>query len=283
MTIDLKISGIRFHIESDIALRIEESVTPFLWNGPAMDTVNVRLLHCMRDAPIPGVPMMGEDLLLEYYLEEDRLICLTKGGSGGYLSVADCDLNGSEIRCYMHHDRAHALNTVGNLLRMIPLRMILQKRDVLFLHASQIGVRGRGILFTAPSGTGKTTQARLWKASRDARILCNDRTLIRNGMTYGFPVDGSEPVFSMDSLPLGAVVVLEQSAENRVRPMKTREALLRLVTQTVHDQWNGESVSAATQQLLELIQQFPVYLLSCTPDDRAVTCLEQQLIKDGIL
>lgn len=134
-----------------------------------------------------------------------------------------------------------------------------------------------------PSGIGKTTQAKLWKTFRPAQIICNDRTLIRNGQTYGYPVDGSEPVISGETFSLGALVVLEQAPDNQIRQLKPREALLRLMPQVVYDQWNHDAVTAATQQILDLIQQYPVYLLSCTPTQNAVTCLEQQLTKDGVL
>lgn len=50
---------------------------------------------------------------------------------------------------------------------------------VLFFHAAQITYQETGILFAGPSGAGKTTQAKLWERFRNARIICNDRTLLR--------------------------------------------------------------------------------------------------------
>lgn len=227
--------------------------------------------------------MSGEDLLLEYYQEKDRLLCLSKGGMGTYLSTAVCSPDYQNIMWYLYGAHASSLSSVGNLLRLIPIKMILQRSGTIFLHASQIALQGKGILFTAPSGTGKTTQAKLWNRSRNTPIICNDRTLIQNGLTYGYPVDGSEPVCSGASFPLGAVVLLEQSPENRIRRLKPMEVLTKLMPQVVYDCWNPNATSAATQQILELIQHFPVYLLGCTPDEHAVTCLEQQLKKDGVL
>lgn len=270
-------------MESDIEIRIEDSVRPFLSEASGADAVNIRVIHGMSDAPVPNCPMSGEDLLLEYYLEKDRLICLSKGSAGSHLATTVSGLDYTDIVCYLNSDHAVSLNSVGNLLRLIPMRMILQGKGTLFLHASQVAIRGKGIVFTAPSGTGKTTQAKLWKTYRGAQIICNDRTLIRQGQTYGYPVDGSEPVFSSASFPLGAVVLLEQSPENKIRQLKPREGLLRLMRQVVYDHWSHDAEFAATEQILELIRKFPVYLLSCTPDENAVICLEQQLKKDGVL
>ena len=283
MKINLLIGGNHFRIESDEELRIEESVQPFLCCAPGIDPVNIRVVRGMEEAPTPHGPVSGEDPLLEYYLEEDRLLCMAKGSKGNKLTSAVCSLDYSEIVCYIDSRHFTSLGSVGSLLRLIPVRTILQERGTLFFHASQIAAQGKGILFMGPSGIGKTTQAKLWRTFRSAQIICNDRTLISDGQTYGYPVDGSEPVISGETFPLGALVVLEQAQENRIRQQKPREALMRLMIQMVYDRWNHDAMSLATQQLLDIIQQYPVYLLSCTPTEDAVTCLEQQLVKDGVL
>ena len=138
-------------------------------------------------------------------------------------------------------------------------------------------------MFTAPSGTGKTTQAKLWKMYREARIVCNDRTLIQGGRTYGYPVDGSEPMCSGECFPLGAVVLLEQGTENQIRRLNPREAALKLFPQLVISMWNAEARILALDQLIQMMKNCPVYLLKCTPQEAAVQCLEKQLIADGVI
>lgn len=283
MKIDLLLAGNHFRIDSEMELGLQESLKPFLYAGPEKDPVCIHVVCGMENAPMPNCPKSGEDLLLEYYTEKDRILCLSKGSIGCYLAVAVCNYNYENIVCYLDNEHASSLNSVGSLLRLIPTKTILQKRDTCFFHASQIAVQGKGILFLGPSGMGKTTQAKLWRTFRSAQIICNDRTLIRNGQTYGYPLDGSEPVISGETFPLGSLVLLEQGPKNEIRQLTPREALLRLMPQMVIDQWNQDAVTAATQQLLDLISQYPVYLLRCTPTQDAVACLEQQLTKDGVL
>lgn len=283
MTIHLRIGGIRFRFDSDTEILIEESFAPFFCTEKNVIDVNVRVFHNFCDAPLPSSPMLGEDLLMEYYRENGRLHCLTKGGQGRYLSCCVCDEALRELTCYLDLAPGSPADTLGNLIRMIPIRRILLQRGVLFFHASQISVDGAGILFTAPSQTGKTTQARLWKQHRNAELLCNDRTLTDGTDTYGFPADGSEPVISGEVRRLGAVVVLEQAPQNTVRRLRPREILPRLMPQQVIDVWDPESRSEAAELLLSLASRSPVYLLSCTPDEGAVVCLERQLRMDGVI
>lgn len=283
MKILVELGGIRFRFDSDCDIIVEETFAPFFCTEKNVSDVNVKVIHDFSRAPLPAAPMIGEDLLLEYYREDGRLCCLTKGGRGRYLACCTWDEEGSELCCWVDLPAAAVDSSLGNLLRMIPLRRILLQHGVLFFHASRIAAGERSILFTAPSGTGKTTQARLWERHRGARILCNDRTLTDGERTYGFPVDGSEPVGSGEIGTLGAIAVLEQAPENTVRRLRAREALVRLMPQLVIDGWDPVSRARATELLLELLSRVPVYLLRCTPDEGAVSCLEQQLWKDGVM
>lgn len=283
MKILIELGGIRFRFDSDCDIMVEETFAPFFCTTKNVSDVNVEVIHDFSQAPMPVTPMIGEDLLLEYYREDGRLCCLTKGGRGRYLACCTWEEGSSELRCWVDLPAETVDSSLGNLLRMIPLRRILLQRGVLFLHASQIAAGERSILFTAPSGTGKTTQAKLWQQCRGARILCNDRTLTDGVRTYGFPVDGSEPVGSGEAGTLGAIAVLEQAPENTVRRLRARDALIRLMPQLVMDTWDPDSRAGAMELLLELISRIPVYLLGCTPDEGAVRCLEQQLWKDGVM
>lgn len=262
---------------------VEESIAPFFCISENVIDVNVKLIHDFSGAPLPSSEMLGEDVLMEYYREGDSLICLTKGGRGGYLSCCVSSPDLREMTCWLNFPSGADLDTLGNLLRMIPLRRVLLRHGVLFFHAAQVALGDTGILFTAPSRTGKTTQSRLWNRHRGAALICNDRTLTDGIRTYGFPVDGSAPVISGRKCRLGAVVLLEQAPVNTVRPLSPRQALVRLMPQLVLDTWDCDSTAAAADLLLGLVARAPVYLLSCTPDEGAVCCLEQQLLKDGVI
>ena len=283
MEILIEIGGVRFLFDSDCDIIVEDAIAPFFSTRKDVNTVNIRLIHDFSDAPLPTGPMLGDDVLMEYYRQGEQLLCLTKGGQGTYLSSCLCSPDLREMTCWLNFPAGSAVDTLGNLIRMIPLRRILLQSGVLFFHASQIALGGTGILFTAPSGTGKTTQARLWREFRGAEILCNDRTLTDGVITYGFPVDGSEPVCSSEQRRLGAIVVLAQAPENAVRRLKAREVLPRLLPQLVLDIWDPNAAALASGLLLDLIPRTPVYLLECTPDESAVQCLEQQLHKDGVI
>lgn len=152
------------------------------------------------------------------------------------------------------------------------------------LHSSFISWQNNGILFTAPSGTGKSTQADLWKKYEDADIYNGDRTIIRkiDGKYYGFgsPYAGSSGIYRNESAPIKAIVVIEQGPDNVIRRLHGREAFLPLFRETLMNTWNKEYMEKMTDLLMDAAYQIPVYHLSCRPDQDAVNTVKNEILQE---
>ena len=150
--------------------------------------------------------------------------------------------------------------------------------------SSFISWQNNGILFTAPSGTGKSTQADLWKKYEDADIYNGDRTIIRkiDGKYYGFgsPYAGSSGIYRNESAPIKAIVVIEQGPDNVIRRLHGREAFLPLFRETLMNTWNKEYMEKMTDLLMDAACQIPVYHLSCRPDQDAVNTVKNEILKE---
>lgn len=100
----------------------------------------------------------------------------------------------------------------------------------ILFHGAAILWRGRVWVFTANSGTGKTTQYMLWKLcfGSEIKILNGDKPLLefREGgiLVHPSPWRGKEGLGSLDAAPLGGIILLEQSEENRMRRLLPAEA-----------------------------------------------------------
>lgn len=148
-------------------------------------------------------------------------------------------------------------------------------------HCSYIDRGGKAILFTAPSETGKSTQAELWKNSRGAEIINGDRAAVRivDGriLAEGIPFAGSSCYCENRSLEVEAIVYLGQAPRTTICRMQGFEAFARVwegVSVNTWDEADMELVSEAVQQIAMTI---PVYHLLCTPDESAVLALERAL------
>lgn len=154
------------------------------------------------------------------------------------------------------------------------------------LHASLIEWHGRAILFTAPSGTGKSTQAELWRRFRSARVLNGDRAAVMvrpDGLyAYGIPYCGTSGICQNAKLPIAAIVCLSQAPACTVQPLSGLQAFRNLWEGCSINLWDKEDVTLCTQAVITAVQQLPILHLTCTPDEAAVNTLEAYLKERGL-
>lgn len=169
-------------------------------------------------------------------------------------------------------------NGVGNALSV---EKTILSFGGLILHCSLIDWQGKGIMFSAPSQTGKSTQADLWEKHRGAKIINGDRGLIRatdEGIyAYGSPWAGSSSLYINERVPLSAIVMLRQAKENTIRKLDHSEAIGLFVQQSSLPVWQPELFEMGLATLEKIITNVPMYELSCLPDEGAVECLEKWL------
>lgn len=151
------------------------------------------------------------------------------------------------------------------------------------LHSSFVRVGEKAILFTAPSGTGKSTQAELWRKYRGAEVINGDRTAVtvegKGIMAHGIPYCGTSGICKPAKLPVEAIVCLSQAPQNRIEPLSRMRAFRNLWEGCSVNIWDKEDVDHCTNTVLEVIRQIPVVHLACTPDASAVETLENYLRK----
>jgi hypothetical protein len=163
----------------------------------------------------------------------------------------------------------------------IALSQLMLNQNVLFFHSSFIDYKGKGILFSAPCGTGKSTQAFLWEKHRNARIINGDKAgvSLKDGVVYanGVPFCGTSNICKNVTVPLNAIVLLEQAKENQIIRLKGAHALQMLMKNIYLDMIAPDEQRKCVDLLIDIMAEVPVYLLKCTPDEQAVESLEKVL------
>ena len=182
----------------------------------------------------------------------------------------------------IRHDQynSECIGTHTVLAAMAVEHLIVQADGVLF-HSSYIEKDGKAILFTAPSETGKSTQADLWHQLRGADIVNGDRAVIRvmDGRLYvaGVPFAGSSVYCSNRTVPLCAVVYLGQAPHTTIRRLRGYEAFAKIWEGVSINTWNREDVEKASAIVKQVAENIPVLYMPCTPDESAVIAVEKAL------
>lgn len=146
-------------------------------------------------------------------------------------------------------------------------------------HASFVEKDGAGILFTAPSGGGKSTQAALWARYAGAALCNEDKAILSDGGAYvcGVPFRGSGTVCRNVRLPLRCVVRVEKAPENRVERLRGLDAFRVLFEACYKVLWDKPLFEKNVTLCGQMAAAVPVLRLRCTPDERAVEALRQAL------
>lgn len=118
------------------------------------------------------------------------------------------------------------------------------KKGRLAVHSSSIIYGDRAYLFSARSGTGKTTHTDFWVDRYGAEILDGDVALLeetRDGVfAWGLPWCGSSGKCKNAKVQLGAVVFLSRGEENRAGACSPFEAAVNLIARSFAPNWNAE-------------------------------------------
>lgn len=143
--------------------------------------------------------------------------------------------------------------------------------DTILFHGSAVAVDGVGYLFTAKSGTGKSTHTRLWREMLGERaVMINDDkpliSLSKSGiMVYGTPWDGKHRLSTNTSVPLRALCILERAEENRIVPITKKDAYNMLMKQ-VYRPTGAEGMMKTLALIDRLAAGVKLYRLGCNMD-----------------
>lgn len=213
---------------------------------------------------------------------ESRLIGL-RGREGFYARYRE--LSGGEAEVLLSAAAAQELRVDPVFASLFALERHMLRRDSLILHCAYTVCRGEAILFSGPSGIGKSTQAALWARYRGSRVVNGDRALLRRDagrwLACGWPVCGSSGICEVEDTPVRAIVMLRQGRANRVERLSPLQAFASLYAQITINGWNRAFAQQAMSLIEALVAQAPVLLLTCDMTQDAVACLEAAVFPQG--
>ena len=180
---------------------------------------------------------------------------------GDNLSAAECE------HAYIAFDFASRLGYLGGAV----------------LHGSAIAYKGRGVIFSAPSGTGKSPHTGLWKQcfGEDVVHVNDDKPALRfDGDTiymYGTPWSGKTDLNTNVRVPLHAVVFVQRGEQNSMRRLELTESMYYLQSQVIQPYHDAQIGSDLIDRMIQVATSVPVYLLTCNMDPEAAHVAREAL------
>jgi hypothetical protein len=241
VTLALLIGGIplRLHIRPEL---LDPPMALFRATPPPDQPHPLFELSVQDDLPAPAVPPAGGAPSLRW--EGNRLHLRGTHFEG----CLDWSLGRGTFR-----------QSPGTRYYRVALQVILTRRllaaDALLVHGAGLAGPAGGLLFVGPSGAGKSTVAELagWP------VLSDELCAVGLGRDGGAWIAGTPLGASTDArtLPLAEVFWLEQSSEDRLRPMRAAEAARRLLHHAVSGGFDDADLARMLDLVADLVARRP--------------------------
>lgn len=204
-------------------------------------------------------------------------------------AITDSSADWSDISCSLSDVEElggaslsiRSFNMIGELFKFA-----LTVRDGLVIHSSAISYENGGVLFSAPSGTGKSTHTGLWKKVYGDRVkIINDdmpaiRFLDGEWKLCGTPWCGKTGINVNECVPLKGIVFLERGAENEITPISSKEAVFGIMNQTMLPLYK-ELMSETLENIGKLASAVPAYKLKCNISDGAAITVKEKIFHEN--
>lgn len=152
---------------------------------------------------------------------------------------------------------------------------ILAEYSGFFLHCSCLLFDDKAIVFTAKSGTGKSTHARLWREILGDKVtmINDDKPIVRyidgEFIIYGTPWNGKHALSNNIKAPIKAVYYLHQAKENKVAKSDPISSISKILSQTILPD-NKSIMNNLLDMIEKLVCNIPMFDLYCNISDDAV-------------
>ena len=196
------------------------------------------------------------------------------------ISVSDSEIEEEKKKDDLNH-------TLGYLESICCYRKIcleLVNFDAFLIHACTVKIDNYAYLFSAKSGTGKTTHCKLLKDYLGDRLsfINGDKPVIRiiDGVpiAFGTPWNGKERYGENTNAHVKAIIFVERSKDNSIELIKKESLLSKILNQILIP--NNEDGVTKTFILVDtLLNNTKQYILKCNMDISAAICSYNAITK----
>ena len=189
----------------------------------------------------------------------------------------------NEIEVYFLEAIKQELKIDTIFISCLALEKHFDKRGAHILHSCFLHYKGQAILFSGPSGIGKSTHAHLWcQYIEDTHVVNGDRCLIYQNeegeyVASAWPVCGSSGICLTETYPLKAIVFMGQAPNNEVISVRPMQLFKQLSSQITINWWNKQQVSHTLDDLQQMLGKVNMCNYICNLTEEAPNKLYNEL------
>lgn len=265
---------------------------PFLEDGKENPSAHIhmgeqiQISQNWRVRPLSEVPEIAGELLL-FGSQLDVYRCsgdyMLRFPSNHHLALCTLSFDGKEAVFY--YDGSTQQEAVDELFYGFRAAFfyLAALHGKYALHSASNYYQEKAWLYSASSGTGKTTHVKLWEKLYAVPVLNGDLNLL--GMekdevfVYGIPWCGTSGVYTTKKYPLGGIILLKRGTENRVCKLPQDERQLYTAQRMISPAWTEKQVDDSLLFAEKLSDRIPIRRLYCTQEPSAAAVMKEYIDK----
>lgn len=240
---------------------------------------------CMRNNGEFETPLRYTTVSHQIYYKQGKDFCITfvrKGSLDIPIMTIKTSDSFRKVEMIPHSD---FYNVYSLQLLQAVFQQMMPLQNGFMMHGAAIEYKGEGIIFTGFSGSGKSTQARLWRKYRNTITTNGDSPIIRKIQDtvymYGTPWCGTSGESINRRTPLKAVVLVNKSMTNHVEEITGDDAVFAVYTNVLYYSQDEEDLDRLLEVLPDIVSKIKVYRLFCNMEEDAVNTLEKALYEEN--
>ena len=275
---DLQIAGFRIRIiNPDENSRLETGYLHYIVPVCGLPDLELTVVPERNLSLPPGIPAFeacspGQKHFSIYNAEDQRIFLAVYNPNPPYSlqQIAEINLSNPHWTIHTQLFRNRLYSALAYPLGPLILYHLCLLHPAIMVHASGVGLQGKGRLFTGFSGNGKSTMAKLW-TNNQAITINDDRILIRS--SNGVLEMHNTPMFYAQhpaSYPLHAVYLISHNTYNRIVPLKGAEAVSGMLAFCIQHHYSRKNIEAHLEFVSGLVGKIPVFDCGFVPDNNIV-------------
>lgn len=279
-----QVANIKFQFDYNFEDYFKNNIEPYKIDD--FSSVNHSMIVSLKNELImPNGLTLGNQNPYVITNPTERIIYFKKNGIINVLIKHDYDYNNILIEINQKNIKNLALTEyIMSSIMFLELAMHL---GYLPIHATAISLGGKAILFSAPSGTGKSTHASHWKKVFPEAVFINDDKPIINVennqlYVYGSPFSGEHCINKNTKSKLKAIVFLKQGVDNKIEKVSIKEVIPELIRNTLNPK-----LETSWNKIIPLIEkvyeEIPVLRLYATNSVDSVNVIYKYLFSNNTI
>jgi hypothetical protein len=233
-------------------------------------------LHTSDSIPCLSGTLLIKSREIDIYQDQEAYILLFPQNT--FLRLCRLSLDGKKADFYY---RGGCIQQ-GKMELFFGMKTVLfyamQQKGYFALHSASILYRDKAWLFSAVSGTGKSTHTNLWHTLLGVTRLNGDLNVIyeKEGSFYVCPTPwcGTSEIYTTNIYPLGGIVLLKQDATNHVINVALDEKQLLVSQRMVSPAWTIDQLDCNLNFSKELTDHVMICRLCCNMETASVQVMK---------